>query len=95
MSLTKQKIDLFIQKIRYIYDQFGYETQIEKLDEECKEYIIDFEKKDENYLSEIADVFIVSSQLVLSNKKIQEIVEKKLARTLQRIETRYYDNIQR
>jgi hypothetical protein len=44
----------------------------------------------ENQGEEIADVFILSAQLVLNNPEIMQIVNDKLDRTEQRIKDGYY-----
>ena len=68
-----------------ICDHFGFDNQVVKLDEECWEYVESREPQ------EIADVFIVSFQLVMKNDVLRELVKQKIDRTLRRIESGYYD----
>ena len=74
-----------IPDIEKIYDHCGFDNQIVKLDEECLEYVESREPQ------EIADVFIVSFQLVLKNDVLRELVKQKIDRTLRRIVSGYYD----
>lgn len=74
-----------IPDIEKICDHFGFDNQVVKLDEECWEYVESREPQ------EIADVFIVSFQLVLKSDVLRELVEQKIYRTLERIENGYYD----
>ena len=71
--------------IEKICDHFGFDNQVVKLDEECLEYVESREPQ------EIADVFIVSFQLVLKSDVLRELVKQKIDRTLERIENGYYD----
>lgn len=89
-----------------IYNNFGEVPQRKKLIEECHEYIgatrdadpnLDYrslgrskQELENNIISEIADVFIVSAQIVLNNPEIQKIVYQKIQRTLDRIKSGYY-----
>ena len=70
--------------IEKICDHFGFDNQLAKLDEECSEYI---ESRDPQ---EIADVFIVAFQLVSKSEVLRELVNQKIERTLERIESGYY-----
>lgn len=95
-----------IDQLNEIYKHFGENPQRHKLVEECREYIgatrdadpnLDYrslgrseQELENNVISEIADVFIVSTQLVLNNPEIQKIVYQKIQRTLDRIKEGYY-----
>ena len=72
------------KKLDEIYNHFGKDAQLEKLSEECNEFIMDNDKE------EIADVFIVAAQLVLNNPELMGIVEFKINRTLERIKDGFY-----
>ena len=74
-----------IPDIEKICDHFGFDNQVVKLDEECLEYVESREPQ------EIADVFIVSFQLVLKSDVLRELVKQKINRTLERIGSGYYD----
>ena len=74
-----------IPDIEKICDNFGFDNQVVKLDEECWEYVESREPQ------EIADVFIVSFQLVLKSDVLRELVKQKIDRTLERIGSGYYD----
>ena len=77
-------VDSIIENIERICSHFGFDNQIVKLDEECTEYLESREPQ------EIADVFIVSFQLVLESDVLRELVNQKIERTLERIESGYY-----
>jgi len=95
-----------IKRLNLIYKTFGEKAQRHKLIEECYEYIKAIKDSDNNMeyralsrtkqelenniISEIADVFIVSSQLALNNPEIMKVVNYKLDRTEQRIKSGYY-----
>lgn len=94
------------QKIQYIADHYGYESQSRQLVEELSELIqavckhnrayeerpisasCDCPERDE-IAEEIADVCIMVWQLCyllgISNERIDQIAEKKLARQIERI----------
>lgn len=71
--------------LQEIIDHFGFDNQKVKLLEECQEYI---ESMD---LEEIADVFILSAQLIIKSEELKEIIKMKIARTIARIANGYYD----
>ncbi|MCD6381734.1 MAG: hypothetical protein J7L43_02030 [Candidatus Aenigmarchaeota archaeon] len=72
------------KRLRDIYKHFGDKTQREKLSEECMEYVESGEDE------EIADLYILASQLFLTSEKIRELVEYKIGRTETRIGMGYY-----
>ena len=74
-----------IDRLQEIYQYFGSEAQKEKLSEECGEYL---ESKD---YSEVADVWIVATQLYINSPKVRAEVERKIERTLSRISEGYYN----
>lgn len=76
-------------KLQTIFNHYGEEAQKRKLQEECAELIRAVARDDEeNMLEEMADVLILIKQFCdLEHKKdIQEIMNKKIERTLKRIE---------
>lgn len=86
--------DELIKRLNAIYKEFGFEKQSDKLSEECIEYFEswnDFDSDHSDKLSEIADVFIISAQLVLNNPTIMQIVNDKIERTEKRIKEGYYN----
>lgn len=74
----------------FIFSHFGAENQKRKLQEECAELIRAIARNDEqNMFEEMADVLILLDQFRMNNKiykKIDEIKQKKVDRTIQRIE---------
>ena len=77
-------------KLRAITKYFGVETEIMKLNEEVGELAnACYTKNTEDVEDECADVLVVLSQLMLfyncDLKKIQDIYNKKISRTLERI----------
>jgi predicted house-cleaning noncanonical NTP pyrophosphatase (MazG superfamily) len=74
-----------IESLNRIHGHFGHDNQKVKLIEECEEYLESME------LQEIADVFVLSAQLVFNNQDLMDIVEFKIARTIERINSGYYD----
>ncbi len=81
-----------INRLNAIYNYFGQSKQRKKLQEECAELLYCWKslKLDEEEISEIADVFIVSAQLVLNNPEIMKVVNDKISRTEKRIKAGYY-----
>lgn len=74
------------ERINKIFQHFGYETQHLKLIEECQEFLDDpFDK------SEIADVFIMASQLAINDPEIMAHVMRKIKRTEERMKSGYYE----
>jgi phosphoribosyl-ATP pyrophosphohydrolase len=81
---------MFIEKnLNKIYNTFGREIQLEKLREECEEFIYAYDRN-EDYEQEIADLFVVSTTLVLNITSIFKLVIFKINRTLKRIKENYY-----
>lgn len=81
-----------------IYNHFGEETQLEKLKEEVLELIEAILEKDlEHIHEEFTDVKVMMKQIHkaynLRNWKIAEIEKEKIERTLERIDTGYYEKI--
>lgn len=88
------------EKLRAITRYFGVETEIMKLNEEVGElanacYLYQNGKTTEDIEDECADVLVVLSQLMLfydcDLKKIQDIYNKKISRTLERIAVNWYE----
>lgn len=88
------------EQLRTITKYFGIETEIMKLNEEIGElanacYMYENGKKLEDIEDECADVLVVLSQLMLfydcDLKKIQDIYNKKISRTLERIAVNWYE----
>jgi len=79
----------YIDKLNAIYLHFGIDAQSEKLKEEAIEYI-DAVNDEFNVESEVADLFVLSAQLVLNNPEIMKIVEFKINRTIGRIQEGFY-----
>lgn len=91
------------ERLDYIFKHFGYACQILKIDEESKELqeaLIETYKQPspqnkEHVLEELADVFVVLNQFKMffkiSDKKLQEQIEFKTRRTIDRIKHGYYN----
>lgn len=80
----------YIDKLNAIYLHFGHESQVDKLKEEAVEYI-DAVCDDGDINTEIADLFVLSAQLVLNNPELMKLVEFKIDRTIQRIQEKFYE----
>lgn len=83
-------------RIKTIADHYGFTSQADMLVEESAEYMVALNKlrrgKAEAYTSikeEVADVLVIASQLryLLGAKEIDSIINQKLERQMQRIET--------
>lgn len=88
------------EKIKIIADHFGEECQKKKLQEELMELAVaDSHKSNKEFRSECADVIILMCQRAhqrgIKDEKMEEMIDFKLDRTLDRIEEGYYDNIQK
>ena len=70
--------------LKQIMDHFGMEEQIKKLREECLEFLESGEDE------EIADVYNVVTGIVNNSPRLQSIAMDKQLRTIDRIETGYY-----
>lgn len=84
------------EQLRTITQYFGVETEIMKLNEEVGELAnACYTKNTEDVEDECADVLVVLSQLMLfygcDLKKIQDIYNKKISRTLERIAINWYE----
>lgn len=74
------------EKLRKIMKYFGMKRQLDKLREESEEYLeSDYDP------SEVADIFVVVSQVYLHSPVVRGIVEQKIERTLERIKNNYYE----
>lgn len=79
-------------KLLEILNYYGEELQQGQMREEMMELDVAIKKKDrENYIEELADVFIVSLQLIMALKKnektkFKNIMNYKIERTLKKIE---------
>jgi phosphoribosyl-ATP pyrophosphohydrolase len=80
----------YIDKLNAIFLNFGKESQLDKLAEESVEYIDSYSDEDDNINSEIADVFVLSAQLVLNDPAVLKLVYEKIDRTVERMKTDYY-----
>jgi phosphoribosyl-ATP pyrophosphohydrolase len=79
-----------------IYNTFGQEQQIEKLCEEIEEFIVAVETgSHKDRTEECADVMVVLNQFVqfcgLNKQSVVVVMTEKVDRTLERIESGYYD----
>jgi NTP pyrophosphatase (non-canonical NTP hydrolase) len=76
-------------KIKAIAEHYGYEHQVGKMYEELSELAVALTHKDEeNIIEELADVLNVAEQLAHllgAKKKVMEVMEAKLDRTLSRM----------
>lgn len=79
------------KKLLKIFNHFGERNQLKKLNEEAYELCEAILSKDdkEHITEEVSDVLIMLGQIILAydldNKKINEIVDSKIERTLDRI----------
>ena len=82
-------------QLQQIFDHFGIEAQKMKLIEEMAELTVDLAKnKDElKIMAEIADVSVVLERIVdyYGKEAIENIKQGKIERTLERINSGYYD----
>ncbi len=81
------------KKLETILEHYGFDSQQEKLVEECEELIEAAQGEDyDSFIEELADVSIMISQMVMSLDKDQQeqyeaMVDRKLSRTIQRIKS--------
>lgn len=81
-------------KLLKILKYYGEELQQGQMREEMQELDVAIKKNDrENYIEELADVFVVGLQLHMAlkrseKKKFKKIMTYKIGRTLERIEKR-------
>lgn len=83
-------------KLLKIYNHFGEQSQIEKLREETAELIEAIKENDKEHIKEeIADVLVLVNQFIsakeISEDELIEVFGEKLDRTLERIESKYYE----
>ena len=69
-----------LEDLKLIHNHFKPDNQKIKLYEECNEYL------ESGELQEIADLFVLSAQLVFNDPDLMDIVEFKIARTIERID---------
>jgi hypothetical protein len=97
------------KKINLIYNHFGKESQIEKTIEEIAEFELEllnsFKLRESEYsvksrtniIQEMADIIIMLRQMQLAfditDNELNEQIEYKLDRTIERIGSGYYGNI--
>lgn len=74
-----------------IINHFGTDSQMFKLYEEIGELIESIDP--ENEKEEMVDVWIILTQFLLIDEKMQEILRHKINRTLDRIKTGYYNQL--
>lgn len=89
------------EKLRKITSHFGIETELTKLSEEVGELLNECYKRHfvdpeyGNVEDELADVFVILSQIALyfnaDMNKVQNIIDMKVNRTVQRIDEGWYD----
>lgn len=86
-----------IQKQKQIYNNYGLDTQLDKLEEECLELILAIKHKNRvlgigNIIEEMADVLNLIEQIKDNNeyieKGIKRNIEYKVNRELERINRR-------
>lgn len=75
----------------FIINHFGVDTQHDKLYEEIGELIESIDP--ENEKEEMVDVWIILTQFLLIDEKMQEILRHKINRTLDRIKSGYYNQL--
>lgn len=84
-------MEKIINNLNTIFNHFGESAQYDKLLEECSELI----ESPQIGSEEVADVFVVSAQIVLNDPAMLRTAKEKIARTLNRIESGYYDEVSR
>lgn len=89
------------EKLYHIFNHFGYKHQVLKINEESKElqdaliemYKEPTEQNKQHVAEEIADVIVVIKQFKqhfkISDKKLKELVDYKIQRTVDRINSGY------
>jgi len=81
-------------KLKKIYNHFGYNTQVAKLKEELNELLYAINNNDtENMIEEIADVYVVIMQMIsfFGEGSMSKIIEYKIDRTINRIGSGFYE----
>lgn len=89
------------EMLAHITSHFGIETELTKLSEEVGELLNECYKKHfvhpeaGNVEDEVADVMVVIAQILLyfdvDMDKVEEIYNQKIERTIQRIDSDWYD----
>lgn len=74
----------FFGRLNKIHKYFGKSTRIEKLKEECLEFLKDPSP------GEMADIWSVVNQIYLNDEKVRSEVKRKLKRTESRINSGVY-----
>ena len=86
-----------MKQTQQIFDHFGIEAQKMKLIEEMAELTVELARnKDElKIMVEIADVSVVLDQIIdyYNRQAIENIKQGKIERTLERINSGYYEDI--
>jgi predicted house-cleaning noncanonical NTP pyrophosphatase (MazG superfamily) len=85
--------DRISEKLKTIYCHFGQNTQMKKLYEEIDEFLETLVGSDE-WIEELADVIVIGLQHVLIHEYGREKVLYKIRRTLERMESGYYNTNQ-
>jgi len=86
-----------IEKLKCIYNHFGPEVQAEKLLEESAELNEAIREGDKQHIAkELADVNVLLMQIAnvygIGLTDIWSVVDNKINRTIERIESGYYEN---
>ena len=84
--------------LRTIFNHFGEERQLEKLQEEQVELLEAFESECTKHIQEeLADNYNIIMQFIqeYGYKKVMKIAVEKQNRTIKRIEENFYDMLQR
>ena len=82
-----------IAKLKYIFQRFGFDSQVKKLQEEMQELNNAIESDNlNNFLEELVDVYILINQFKLNFENFDEIVDSKINRTISRIIKQQYNN---
>lgn len=75
-----------------IYKYFGAESQDSKFFEECNELLNAYDcGKKKDIIEEKADVFILAVQHYLMIPEVRKVVDEKIKRVFDRIESNYYE----
>lgn len=93
-TIAEYSITEIIADLYTIYNHFGKENQINKLAEECVEYLENYitNRKESYDPEEVADVLVVALQLAFNDPEVAQAVKDKIARTITRIGEGYYRN---
>ena len=92
-TIAEHNISGIIADLYTIYNHFGKENQINKLAEECVEYLESYitNRKESYDPEEVADVLVVALQLAYNDPEVAQAVKDKIARTITRIGEGYYE----